>query len=65
MDRFGKPLERRKFLKNGIAGGVFLAAFPLWKITHPGVSQHETNSLKLLQIVRQYGGEFGDTKGGL
>ncbi|UCE40761.1 MAG: hypothetical protein JSV17_15140 [Candidatus Aminicenantes bacterium] len=76
MDRFEKPLERRKFLKKGIMGSVFLIALPPEKALRSDASHYETNSLKrgifpacsankLLRIVRKYGGEFGVFKGGL
>jgi hypothetical protein len=66
MDRFGKPLERRKFLKKGITGGAMIAAFPVWKSVNPrqDYSPNESHR-RLLKIVQKYGGEFGDTRGGL
>jgi len=65
MDRLGKPLERREFLKKGIMGGVLFITIPPGKVLQTGTMQQETDSLKLLQVARRYGGEFGDTRGGL
>ncbi len=66
MNRFAKHLGRRKFLKKGIMGGVMIAAFPVWKSITPrhDYSQNESHR-KLLKIVKTYGGEFGDSRGGL
>lgn len=76
MENFEKPAERRKFLEKAIMGGVMIATFPLWNPFHSTVPQSKSISpshdysqdeshQKLLKIVKTYGGEFGDTRGGL
>jgi len=66
MNSFAKHLGRREFLKKGITGGAMIAAFPVWKSFTPrqDYSSNESHR-KLLKIVQKYGGEFGDTRGGL
>ena len=76
MKHLEKLMGRRKFLKKGIIGGLMVATFPLLnpfqsaadqsKSIHPNhdYSQNESHR-KLLKIVKTYGGEFGDTRGGL
>lgn len=66
MNSFAKHLGRREFLKKGITGGAMIAAFPVWKSITPrqDYSPNEYHR-KLLKIVKIYGGEFGDTRGGL
>ncbi len=76
MEHFEKSTGRRKFLKKGIMGGVMIAAFPVWKLSHSTATQSKSISpsfdylqdeshRKLLKIVKTYGGEFGDSRGGL
>jgi len=76
MNSFAKHLGRREFLKKGITGGAMIAAFPHWESIHFSAPQLESNSQrlddssnesygKLLKIVQTYGGEFGNTRGGL
>jgi hypothetical protein len=76
MEHFEKPTGRRKFLKKGIKGGVMIAAFPLWKSISPNAPRPDRyfqrhsvlsdgSQRKLLKILRKYGGEFGNTRGGL
>lgn len=66
MFSFAKHLGRREFLKKGITGGAMIAAFPVWKsmTLRQDYSPNESHR-KLLKIVKTYGGEFGDTRGGL
>ena len=75
MDRFIRFRKRREFLKNGILSGVLLVFFPLWRTGLSGFSRNEAKSQgrsdcldgsseKIIQIVHQYGGEFGTSKGG-
>lgn len=66
MNSFAKHLGRRKFLKKVITGGVMIAAFPVWKSITPrqDYSPNEFHQ-RLLKIVQKYGGEFGDTRGGI
>ena len=76
MKRLEKLMGRRKFLEKGIMGGVIIATFPLLNPFHSTVTQSKSISpihdysqneshRKLLKIVKTYGGEFGDTRGGL
>ena len=76
MDCFGKPMERRKFLKKGISLGAMIVAFssrksiPLSALQPESISPRnhdspEKHHARLVQVVRQYGGEFGTFKGGL
>jgi hypothetical protein len=66
MNRYAKHLGRREFLKKGIIGGAMIVAFPVWKSITPrqDYSPNEYHR-KLLKIVKTYGGEFGDSRGGL
>lgn len=75
MDRSEISQERRKFLKNWILGGVILVSSPLWRTKHSGSSRKKAKTSKrdefldghserIIQIIRQYGGEFGISKGG-
>ena len=66
MIKWTKQLKRREFLQKGILGGVLFAVFPRWesnsqKLIDPSHKSYE----KLLKIARTYGGEFGNTRGGL
>jgi hypothetical protein len=65
MDRSGNPMGRRKFLKKGLMSSVLFFVFPPKRVVHSGTLHQKTHSQRLLQIVRQYGGEFGAFKGGL
>jgi hypothetical protein len=76
MEHFEKLTGRRKFLEKGIMGGVMIATFPLCNPFHSTATQSKSISpshdysqdeshRKLLKIVKTYGGEFGDTRGGL
>ena len=76
MNSFAKHLGRREFLKKGITGGAMFATFPVWNPFHSTATQSKSISpshdylqdgshRKLLKIVKTYGGEFGDTRGGL
>jgi hypothetical protein len=76
MDSLSNPWGRRKFLKKGIASGAMIAAFPLWGSTHLSAPKYgkispshdysrDESHRRLLKIMRTYGGEFGDTRGGL
>lgn len=63
-----KQIERRKFLRIGITGGVAFAALPLWKFFsfESPVSDYDVCYLsndsfeRLLKVALQYGGEFAD-----
>jgi len=76
MKHLEKLMGRRKFLEKGIMGGVIIATFPLLNPFHSTVTQSKSTSpihdcsqdeshRKLLKIVKTYGGEFGNTRGGL
>ena len=76
MDNIKNSLGRRKFLKKGIIGGAIIATIPLWNPFHSTATQSKSISpcrdysqaeshRILLKIVKKYGGEFGDTQGGL
>jgi hypothetical protein len=75
MDRSDCLWGRRKFLKKGIAGGVVIAAFPLWgsmrlSALDPGTISPKQDFTKdesyrrIIKIVQKHGGEFGGIKGG-
>lgn len=76
MESFEKPVERRKFMKWGISGGfaatgiLFLENIHIMAIQPESfVSKHKLSQnksyLKLLNIAKAHGGEFGAFKGGL
>lgn len=73
MKRSIKTIDRRKFLKTGIFGGVILAAYPQGKLLnspefHSGSNIKSKNPLseksktRLLEIADSYGPEFGEIK---
>lgn len=73
MKIINEPLRRRKFLKKGIAGGIFLALIPFRKIidysaprSKPGDKKDKDpwgeNQDKFVTIARRYGAEFGDIR---
>jgi hypothetical protein len=76
MVHFEKSQGRREFLRKGILGGFVVATFPLLGPFQSAANQSKSIPLnhqylqdeshrKLLKIVKRYGGEFGDRRGGL
>lgn len=76
MDRSDYLWGRRKFLKKGIAGGIVIAAFPIWQslplsaLSHGTISPEQDyakdeSHRRITKIAQKYGGEFGGIKGGL
>jgi hypothetical protein len=67
MYPIGKAIGRREFLKRGIGGGVLIAVFPRCKDVHSCISKNSMDGShrKLLKIVKKYGAEFGDHRGGI
>lgn len=51
--------NRRELLKTGIAGAAVLAALPLEVLAAAGSKSDVQPGVRLHEIVRIYGGEFG------
>lgn len=75
MEVHNRLLERRKFLKKGITGGVLMALVPLVKTLNFASTRSESLNKRtdcpwrevqdrILKITRRYGAEFGKIQGG-
>ncbi len=71
MKAFFKPINRREFIKKGMAGGAVVATVPLWKLFSYSLPPSDTASdppiyldkdtlHKLLSIALENGGEFAE-----
>ncbi len=66
-----KPLDRREFIKRGLAGGFVFASAPLWKLfsytippsefsSHWPIELEKETLEKLLKVALQNGGQFAE-----
>jgi hypothetical protein len=65
MKRSAEQMGRRKFIKQGILVSSFIFV-PRWRpASHRRDDPLDESHRTLLKIQQKYGGEFGDTRGGL